>query len=454
LPCFYELDAKFTKLLRSKIALFKLIWQSNTKDAMMDRVSLTLSLLLVAGCAVWANEPTKSVTFRDDQTILVQGKPFFPIGLYYCQEELDDASGKLMQELRAVGINTMGYYRWNSPNWQRELDNAHANDLMIWTRGVDGFAVADEAGEARVVEQLQAYRDHPSLLMWEFQDEPILNNVSLDQSMRGQALVRREDPQHPIMLCHWPGAVDRFAQWKEIGDIVATDLYPIPREKGYGRLPNKDITQMRDYLEHLKATHGDKPRMLVLQAWSWDPLKFGKQGYPTPAESRFMAYQAVLHGAKGILYYGQYRCTKPNSAASLWSQAEDPLVREQEFQECVKLNGEFWDEHKPFFKELNQASKIFVLRDADQADAITFNSVDRYDHLSMTTKKSGDQLYAIVVNESNTETPARFSVPTALQDAKLHVLFEDRTVQAKAGTFHDQFKPYDVHVYATTDRLP
>jgi len=324
--------------------------------------ALPISLVFFSTCAALADEPTKTVTFRDDQTILVRGKPFFPIGLYYCQEELDDPTGKLMKELRDVGINTIGYYRWNSPDWKRELDNAHAADLMIWYRGVDGFAVADEAGEGRVVEQLRTYRDHPSLLMWEFQDEPILNKVSLDQSKRGQLLVRREDPNHPIMLCHWPGAVDQFAEWKEMGDIVATDLYPIPREKGYGRLPNKDITQMRDYLEHLKKTHGDKPRMLVLQAWSWDPLKFGKHGYPTPAESRFMAYQAVVHGAKGILYYGQYHCTKPNSAASLWSQAEDPALREREFQECLKLNREFWDEHKPFFKELEQASKIFAAR--------------------------------------------------------------------------------------------
>lgn len=417
-------------------------------------VYLTVSLFVVSVCSVCAEEPTKTVTFRDDHTILVRGKPFFPIGLYYCQEELDDATGKLMRELRDVGINTMGYYRWNSPNWRRELDTAHANDLMIWYRGVDGFAVADEAGESRVIEQLKTYRDHPSLLMWEFQDEPILNKVPVDQSKRGQALVRREDPNHPILVCHWPGAVDRFAEWKELGDIVATDLYPIPREKGYGRLPNKDITQIRDYLAILKKSHGDKPRLLVLQAWSWDPIKFGRKGYPTPGESRFMAYQAVVHGAKGILYYGQYHCTKPNSAASLWSQAEAPDVREKEFQQCLKLNREFWDEHKPFFKELEQASKIFVLRNPDEPNVNSFLSADGNQSISMTTKKSGDQFYAIVVNESDTTTQARLTVSSAFKDAKLHVLFEDRTVPAKDGMIEDRFRPYDVHVYATTGRLP
>ncbi|MGE0607019.1 MAG: hypothetical protein AB7O62_07990 [Pirellulales bacterium] len=403
-------------------------------------------LLSAAPCLA---DPPQGVTFRDDQTILVRGEPFFPIGLYYCQEELDDPTGQGMKELREAGFNTMGYYRWNSPDWKQELDLAHDNGLMVWYRGVDGFAITDDAGEGRVVEQLRTYRDHPSLLMWEFQDEPILNQVPVDQARRGQALVRREDPHHPILVCHWPGAADRFESWKDLGDIVMTDLYPIPREKGYGRLPNKDITQMRDYLERLREAHGDKPRMLVLQAWSWDPLKYGERGYPTVAESRFMAYQAVLHGAKGLLYYGQYRCTKPNSAAALWSQAEDPTVREREFQRCLELNGKFWKEHRPFFKELEQASKIFVLREADPATAVSVAPADGSNAITVSTRQSGDRLYALAINASPTAGQFKLILPSAWKDAKLTVLFEDRTVQVKNGKLIDQFKPYDVHVYSS-----
>jgi hypothetical protein len=182
-------------------------------------------------------------------------------------------------------------------------------------------------------------------------------------------LVKREDPHHPMLVVEWPGAVNRFHLWKGIGDIFATDLYPIPRSRGYGRLPNHDITQMRDYLEALKQAHGDRPRMLVLQAWNWEPLNYGQSGYPTPAESRFMAYQAVIHGAKGIHYYGQVHCTRPNSASSLWSEAKDPKVNRQEFEKCQQLNRRFWDQHKPFFQELARASSIFGLREAEPKNA-------------------------------------------------------------------------------------
>src|SRR5437899_431871 len=82
--------------------------------------------------------------------------------------------------------------------------------------------------------------------------EPIYNKVSIDGSRKGYRLVKREDPHHPMLVVEWPGAADRFGLWKGIGDIFATDLYPIPREKRYGLLPNHDITQMRDYIAALK----------------------------------------------------------------------------------------------------------------------------------------------------------------------------------------------------------
>ena len=50
-----------------------------------------------------------------------------------------------------------------------------------------------------------------------------------------------------------------------------------------------DVTQMRDYIAALKKAHGDKPVMLVLQAWNWEPLNYGEKGYPTVRESRSLS---------------------------------------------------------------------------------------------------------------------------------------------------------------------
>lgn len=392
----------------------------------------------------------ETVSFRGDHTVLVSGKPFFPIGLYYCTEEFEDATGKLLKELADYGFNTLGYYRWGTPGWKAELDRVHRLGLKVWVRGHDGFAIGSPAAEKAALDQVRQLRRHPALLFWEFQDEPIYNKVSIEDSRKGHRLVKREDPDHPLLTVEWPGAPDRFALWKGIGDIFGTDLYSIPRERRYGGLPNHDITQMRDYLETLRKAHGDRPLMLVLQAWAWDPLKDGVKGYPTPYESRFMAYQSVVHGARALFYYGQFHCSRPNSAAALASEAKDEKTRKAEFEKCVELNRQFWDRHRGFFKELTQASKVFVLPPAEPALRITAN-----EGIESATRKAADgSLYLLAVNASEKPRQVQFRLPAGVKAAAVHVLFEDRRLPVKDGGFTDTFRPYDTHVYATAAGLP
>lgn len=258
---------------------------------------LLLVPLLAVVVAATGHAQGSKVGFRDDHVILVGGKLFFPIGLYYCAEEFEDPTDKLLRELRDYGFSTLGYYRWGQPGWQKELERTDRAGLKVWIRGYNGLAIESPAIEKAVIEQVRQTRSSTALLFWEFQDEPILNKVPVEASRKGYELVKREDPHHPLLVVEWPGAVERMHLWKGIGDIFATDLYPIPRERKYGRLPNHDITQMRDYIAAIRKAHGDRPILLVLQAWAWEPLKDGEKGYPTPRESRFMAYQSVIHGA-------------------------------------------------------------------------------------------------------------------------------------------------------------
>jgi hypothetical protein len=223
-------------------------------------------------------------------------------------------------------------------------------------------------------------------------------------------------------------------------------------------LENHDITQMRDYIRALRAGHGDKPVLLVLQAWAWDPLKDGEKGYPTVRESRFMAYQAVIHGVSGLHYYGQVHCTKPNSAASLWSRARDPEKNRAEFARCLELNRKFWDAHKPFFRELAAAGPIFTLRDAKPASQITLvtqTPEPTEGGVEFRSKERDADLYLLAVNAGYKAREVTFRLPPAHAGrTAVHVLFEGRTVPVKDGTITDQFEPYATHVYSTTAELP
>ncbi|HKB37465.1 MAG TPA: hypothetical protein VKD72_13545 [Gemmataceae bacterium] len=417
-------------------------------------MNATLSLLLCLLLTLPAAGGSK-VTFRDDHTLLVDGKPFFPIGLYYCAEEFEDKSDRLLKKLKDHGFNTLGYYRWGVDGWKSELDRAHQLGLKVWIRGHNGLAIDSPEIEKAVLDQVRRTCHHPALLFWEFQDEPILNKVSVDGSRKGYRLVKREDPDHPMLVVEWPGAVERMHQWKGIGDIFATDLYPIPRSRKYGRLPNHDITQMRDYIVAIRKAHGDRPVLLVLQAWAWDPLVDGEKGYPPPHESRFMAYQAVIHGAVGIHYYGQLHCTRPNSASALDGKSTDPKTRRQEFEKCLRLNNRFWERHRDFFRELSSAARIFTLRQAAPDRRVTLAGVSEGSTIEILTKESDGQLYLLTANAAAAAGSAMFRLPKGVSVTEIHVLFENRKLRVKEnGTFIDEFKPYDVHVYATKASLP
>jgi hypothetical protein len=168
-----------------------------------------------------------------------------------------------------------------------------------------------------------------------------------------------------------------------------------------------------------------------------------------------MAYQAVIHGAKGLFYYGQVHCTKPNSAAALYSEAKDPAVNRAEFAKCLRLNRAFWERHRPFFRELSRASALFVLRDAEPARQVRLTAeAPKAGAIEAVTRRAGEHLYHLSVNASAEEREATFRLPDGVKAGEVHVLFEDRTIPVKDRTFTDRFKPYDVHVYATTAELP
>jgi hypothetical protein len=207
-------------------------------------------------------------------------------------------------------------------------------------------------------------------------------------------------------------------------------------------------------LAALKQAYGDRPRLLVLQAWNWEPLNYGEQGYPTPRESRFMAYQAVLHGAKGLHYYGQLHCTRPNSAAGLWSEAKDPKINKQEFEKCRQLNQRFWDQHKTFFQELARASSIFTLREAEakMKAALVKQTPEGSAGIEFITKQADKSIFLLSVNADAKPRTATFQLPNA--GTEVHVLFENRKIPVKDGKFTDEYKAYDTHVYATTSELP
>src|SRR5262249_21367767 len=155
--------------------------------------------------------------------------------------------------------------------------------------------------------------------------------------------------------------------------------------------------------------------------WAWEPLKDGEAGYPTPQESRFMAYQAVIHGARGLHYYGQLHCTRPNPAAALASEAKDPATRKAEFDRCVKLNRRFSDRHRAFFGEVARASAACVLPEAGAENRVTLVRESVPGGIETSTRQAGDDLYVLAVNAGAREREATFRLPKGCRAREVHM---------------------------------
>jgi hypothetical protein len=175
---------------------------------------------------------------------------------------------------------------------------------------------------------VQQFRNDPALLFWETEDEPAFvpkkreARISPAQIIETHDFVKSIDPAHPLYLNHAPVNLEStLRRYNPGAEIVATDIYPvIPRgirelyalwpDGQQGDLSDSTISQVGRYADKMRRVAGpSRALFMVLQAFAWEDLR--KEGndptmvlYPDHAQLRSMAYQSIIHGANGILFWG------------------------------------------------------------------------------------------------------------------------------------------------------
>jgi hypothetical protein len=241
---------------------------------------------------------------------LLDGKRTFVHGLYQLPK-IPDA----MAAAAKAGFQVI-----HSPAERALLDQAHANRLRCWlTVGSDPAKIRRIVGE---------FKKHPAVLFWETEDEPSYQwkkpgpRVSPEKIRAAYALLKQLDPERPVYLNHAPtNLVSTLQAYNPGGDILATDIYPvIPHgiRELYALWPtgrqgdflDTHISQVGRYNDKLREVAGpSRAIFMVLQAFAWENLREKNRDermvlYPTRDQLRFMAWQSVVHGASGILWWG------------------------------------------------------------------------------------------------------------------------------------------------------
>jgi hypothetical protein len=178
------------------------------------------------------------------------------------------------------------------------------------------------------------------------------------------------------------------------------------------------------------VTKEKKPLWFTLQiAFSGTTGRRHPQRFPTLPQQRFMTYQAIINGARGLVYFGGgLRGTIPERDLpfgwnwTYWERVLRPVVEE------VGDKG-------PLAEALCAASSKLPVKASDSAIELCVREV------------GGDVFVLACCREPQKTAQVQFTgLPNDIGDGD--VLFESpRKVTAKSGTFTDWFAPYDVHVY-------
>jgi hypothetical protein len=114
--------------------------------------------------------------------------------------------------------------------------------------------------------------------------------------------VKENDPAHRPFWINEAGQSDvsYVRQYLNSIDVTGCDFYPVKAER-------RDLVSIGKMTDRWRMTGREMPVWMVLQAFSWHtvrPERNPEPAYPTFEESRFMAWDAIVHGARGILYWG------------------------------------------------------------------------------------------------------------------------------------------------------
>jgi hypothetical protein len=218
------------------------------------------------------------------RALLVDGAPFFPVGLYWLRADM-------LGEMRRLNFNSGDYfYKLRGEEVAELMDAAAEQGMQILLELSEHARQQPEPDYEAIEAAVKRYRRHPALLAWYLVDEPDETGMDPAVARRIYELIRELDPYHPVYLVN--NRPHTYAAYAEASDILAIDVYPIPRYP---------ITRVRDSMRQAHwASLGRKPVWLVAQAFG------GVEHWPrapTAVELRNMVYQGVIQGAGGVLFY-------------------------------------------------------------------------------------------------------------------------------------------------------
>jgi len=404
---------------------------------------LHFTLFLIAFAAITVH--ASKAIINADQVLEIDGKKVFVI----CFSLPPPVDGKAPNGVNAIAeITDAGatFLRagslgggWNTARFTQEKklqDAAARYGLHCWLALTEAASIKPVATnrEELLRKILTTFRDHPGLGAYKGVDEPEWGKHPLPPMARAYQIIKELDPNHPVVLIQAPrGTVASLKPYNSVCDIIGTDIYPIGYPPGMHSQfvrTNAEISMVGDYTHlMMEVAEGKKQVWMTLQvAWSGVTNPGKTLRMPTFPEERFMTYQAIINGARGVNYFGA-------NISAAWNEEDRRLG----------WNWHFWTRVlRPVIEEIGTKSPLYpalVAPDSKLPVKVKGGGVE------FCVREVGRDIFLLACKPEGATIQAEFGgLPTDTMEGE--VLFQSpRNVQARDGKFTDWFAPFDVRVY-------
>lgn len=384
---------------------------------------------------------------HENRVLLNNGEPFFPFGI--CANIEPDAE----KDWRDLGRAFNMVLDWNRRRGDAYADiegyvayaeaaARHGLLCMPWIRSAfESMSRADRRADrvgtfdavtqrqvermrelapttVKIVEALKELGNVPGYFIW---DEP--NYLHFDMSAEGRVLreiVDGADGYRPTFVnyaAHIPEG-DKYTDWF---DVLMTDPYWIPAGRAHIATPNWVSRRTHAIDQLAKPARFRQPVMVVPVAAHWS----GTRKRPLlPQEQRVQTYLAIIHGAKGIVYWFY------------------PVFHQASYEIFAELG-----------QEMERLGPAIVAPDVPQRIIYTPQEFDplinSYPAVQAALHRDPAGGYVLLAaNSLPFPADATYRLPGLQDGEEIRRLFGPETYRVEAGAFSDRLEGYATRAYA------
>ena len=402
------------------------------------------------GCPLYIGAPNtpNKMTIREDGMPMLNGKPFFMLGIACLvkQGRNNNSYDKAFEEAAAAGMNFARH--WSSYN----MDYNDAKDYIEAARkhnmyiSMAASSAKNDTDVNRIAKGIIKQVEVDRILAWDIGDdtsswitpEALLAKHNAIHSIDNSRLTTQADGMGGAGLGPEPLPKSHYTEYVKSSDTFQPEIYPIGNCEPGKETPEITAKAVPRVIKDMKQIQHDwkvndaspRPIWPLIQYFHYAPNGRRWNRMPTRDELRAMSYLAVIHGSHGIFWYRYAGYSNTENARRGYS--------DEQWKTLAGISLEFRALYDMYCTLPVPQTQTVAVISGPAKDAIGFDSVNTL------LKRHDGKAYLIVCNSAMADVKARFTVPGA---KSVKEYFEKREFNVADGAFEDAFGGFGVHVY-------